>query len=170
MPGEAAPATPLRSAQDGWGQGAEGPRGTRRRLWGHSHSKGSPVLRAPARSSSLPILALFPSSPILGSALPPVRAGWEARLPRGAANKLEKTRVWQTHSVASVGAAGLIMFSWRQQWPGVSQLACLASFCVVNTAGRCEDRGWGGAGGSPSQALTGSQVGQPSRRWLQLGT
>lgn len=111
-------------------------------------------------------------SPLLFSALvfPPVEAGWEARLPWVAANKLWKTGAWQAHSVASVGAVELIILSWRQQWPGVSQLTRLASFCVVNTKGRCGDRGWGGVGRSPSQALKGSQVGQPSQCWLQLGT
>lgn len=60
-----------------------------------------------------------------------------------------------------MGAAGLIILSWRQ-WLGggrefPSLLACLASH-VVNTAGGCGDRGW-----EPGQALKGSQVGQPDQ-------
>lgn len=127
-----------------------------------------PLQGAPLCSRTPPKAQVSPSwlcSPFLLSwalASSPGRAGREAPLPRGAASQLEKAEAWQAHSVASVGAARLMIFSWRQQWPGVSQPACLASFCVVNTVGRCGDRGWGGVGRSPSQALKESQVGQPS--------
>lgn len=107
---------------------------------------------------SFPGLCLSPSEGRLGG-LPAPRSCQQAGEDKGLAST--QCRLCGSSRANYVQLAAAVAGSFP---------ACLPRLLLCGKHwGRCEDRGWGGAGGSPSQALTGSQVGQPSQCWLQLG-
>lgn len=141
------PPSPLQGGLKGLRQGM------RRELWGVGHSKaalGSGIQpRAPASYPGF--VPLFYSQPLL---LPEWRRLGGSTAP-GAANKPQKQRLGK-HSVASVGGRASLSSAGRRA-PGSFPAPLL--LCGKH----CGDRGQGGAGRNLSQALKGSQLGQPSQ-------